>query len=197
MFTIQNPEVRRIAGDLGTQGHSVTSYDLLDVSFDARHAAAVINAVTMSVQAMRQKGEMGDFNEQETFNTRDIKNWARQLAEPVVGRLFTHSQNALENWQVWGVNYYDHGANFDTHCDDVEGTILVIGVQGQREMGMYETEDGYNFADEPYATYQLGEASVMIMDGDANPGHDATCIDPDGAISVVVDVPATLRVALS
>ena len=90
------------------------------------------------------------------------------------------------------MNRYEAGGELGAHQDSVEKTVLVVTASGARNFDVYkrgETEGSFSTVEQ---SFLLGVGSVMILDGQADPGHAIQCVEGP-SVSAVLDVPALLR----
>lgn len=187
-------ELHRIASELGTIGYSVTSFDRLAVPFDEDLAADLSEATMLKGSGVRALELTKHVEKQRMTIVQDEHCLAlgRRFVNPVVDALFAESKRARASWTIYGVNRYETGGSFGWHKDSVGATVLIVTASGLRDLSVFK-DGGREGIEGHEQTFELGAGSVMVMDGQLDPGHAVSCrVGP--SVSAVLDVPDLLRV---
>jgi hypothetical protein len=89
---------------------------------------------------------------------------------------------------MYAVNEYASGEHFVAHQDHFDGTVLIVTTTGTRTVDLYKREPEDDVFKDIEASVTLTAGSVLLLNGFANIGHAATCIDGP-SVSVVADAP--------
>lgn len=188
-------EISRITHDLDTNGYALTSYDQLGLPFDpslvgrlcAAAAEGTFSQAAADLTKHIEKSNMAMVQDERALVL------GRELVRPVVETLFTESDKARQNWNLYAMNRYDKpGASLGSHQDSVGSTVLVVTASGVRDFNIHERPE-YEGQQTPIKeTYRVEPGSIMILDAQADPAHSVGCVEGP-SVSAVLDVPDMLR----
>ncbi len=189
-------ELFRVSTELDNQGYALTSYDLLGLPFDTALAhelstSAADGNFSPDAAKLTERIEKQKMTMVQDPRTLEL---GKRLIRPVVETLFANDPKALKGWDLYAMNCYQTGGKLGSHQDSVGKTVLVVTASGERQFdvwGIGETEETAK-SKNPEASFILNAASVMILDGQADPAHGVECIQGP-SISAILDVPALLR----
>ena len=190
---MSSQEIQRIALQLETIGYSHTSFDQLDIPFDAEQAAEL----SMKVEASSESAEALSVVEHIKRDGMTIvqdelcMNVAKTIMAPVIEAVYMGNSAAIDTWTIFGLNRYTTGGSFGTHRDSVDTTIFLTTIKGSREFEIYVTGDsepGSTDFSEVEARFLLEPGSIMILDGEKDPAH-AVSRAIVSSVVVVADVP--------
>ncbi|MBP7806922.1 hypothetical protein KA047_00305 [Candidatus Saccharibacteria bacterium] len=180
-----NQEVIRLANELDSVGHALTSFEQLGIDNFGALAADVQAVVSQNdqLQPDRAQHRIGMVMCKDEAS----KQAGARLVKPVVEVLFEGNEQTLPNWVPYTVNHYEEGHFFSPHQDYLDGTVMIVTVTGVREIDIYSKELEDDVFREVEATHTLNTGSIMLLNGYVDLGHAARCI-VGPSISVVGDV---------
>lgn len=187
-------ELRRVAQKLDDCGYALTSFDALEQELDVELASQLCeltacgefsaSAAELTERIKKQKMTM--------IQHEDAIAIGGQIVRSAVETIFNQSQRALQEWRLYALNRYEKGGSLGAHQDSVGSTVIVITISGQRILDIYRKERKYELFREIECSFTLNAGSMMILDGESDPGHAVRCTRGP-SVSAVVDVPDLLR----
>lgn len=191
-------ELTRIAHDLEQVGYAVTSYEALGVDFDAVAARSLDQAVVSAQESAEALEVVKHITKQAMTIVQDPRcmELGRGLIQPAIGALLVDrpEQEQETLWTLFGLNRYEQGGQFGPHRDDVSASVLVVTVSGSRNFDLYKTTatSRQDELTDVEASFSLGPGSILILDGEKDPGH-AISDTPEASVVAVADIPFILR----
>lgn len=194
LLRMKKNELKRIILELDTAGYSLTSFDELGLTFDSELASRLCDAAAEGEFSPAAADLTKHIEKKNMTMVQDEKALAlgKLLVSPVVDVLFADSARARRDWQLYAMNRYEDVGSLGGHRDSVGSTVLVATISGVRRFDVYRGEDESGDFSEIEQSFTVTPGSIMILDGQIDPGHSVACIESP-SVSAVFDVPDLLR----
>ena len=186
----------RIVAELSRAGLAVSSCAELGVTLDTHTIGQLRGAVSADIfdpDASANADSLENMKHMIIARGAETLRLGSELLGPLMNLLLPMGSMGTGSWSLYGVNRYDEiGASFEPHMDPPVGTVIVVSLAGERNLGVYEREPGQSYdKPETFRTIErrllLVPESVLLIDGKSGPPHEVHCtVAP--SLSIVVDM---------